>query len=65
MIQGADILTDVFLLAKCKHFVHGVSNVSNFVLCWNSKLQHTNIYRELIEQELKNDELRLSRRHQK
>jgi len=58
IIKGTDILTDVFLLAKCKYFIHGVSNVSNFILCWNSKLPHTNIYGELIKQE-KNDGVRL------
>lgn len=37
---GLDILVEAHLLARCKHFVHGNSNVANYVLCASPWMKH-------------------------
>jgi hypothetical protein len=44
---GLDVLSDAYLLAKSNVFVHGNSNVSNYVLCLAPKLPHEDIYGHL------------------
>jgi len=44
---GLSILVDAWLLAHCSFFVHGNSNVANFVLCLNPALPHEDIYADL------------------
>ncbi|MGI9373476.1 MAG: hypothetical protein ACR2OJ_13355 [Hyphomicrobiales bacterium] len=40
---GLDVLCEAYLLAKTDIFVHGNSNVANFVICENSTLVHAYI----------------------
>jgi len=44
---GVDVLSDAYLLAKSDIFVHGNSNVANFVLCLAPKMPHADIYGHL------------------
>lgn len=44
---GLDIIADAYILAHCDVFIHGNSNVSNFVQCLNPKLRHYDIYEHL------------------
>lgn len=41
---GLDVLVEAHLLAETDVFVHGNSNVANFVLCKNPKLRHVYVY---------------------
>jgi hypothetical protein len=41
---GIDIIAEAHLLAKCNHFVHGNSNVANYVLCRAPNLGNTYVY---------------------
>lgn len=43
---GEDVLVEAYLLAKMDFFVHGNSNVVNFVLCANPSLEHEYVYKE-------------------
>ena len=42
---GEDVIIETFLLSQTSHFIHGNSNVANFVLCNNPHLSHSYIYR--------------------
>jgi len=44
---GIDILSDAWLLSLADVFVHGNSNVTNFVLCLSPELPHEDIYGHL------------------
>lgn len=37
---GMDVLVEAYLLAECDFFIHGNSNVANFVLCKSPLLDH-------------------------
>jgi len=39
-VLGLDVLVEAYLLARCDFFVHGNSNVANFVLCAAPDLPH-------------------------
>lgn len=39
-----DALVDALLLSKCKHLLHGNSNVTNFIQAYCPHLSHTDIY---------------------
>ena len=41
---GQEVIVDAYLMALADVFVHGNSNVANFVLCKNSKLRHEDIF---------------------
>lgn len=41
---GADVLIEALLLSETDMFVHGISNVVNFVLCASPELKQTYIY---------------------
>lgn len=41
---GEDIITEAFLLSQTKYFIHGNSNISNFVLCKNPSLKHKYVF---------------------
>lgn len=43
---GENCLVDALILARTNYFVHGTSNVSNFVTCFNSGLREVNVYEE-------------------
>ena len=38
---GMDVLVEALLLSRTQHFIHGNSNVANFVLCMSPTLNHT------------------------
>jgi hypothetical protein len=41
---GLEVLVEALLLAKSRLFVHGNSNLVNFVLCFNAALKHRDVY---------------------
>jgi len=41
---GIDIVVKAHLLSRCDYFIHGNSNVANFVLCYNPGLEHQYIF---------------------
>jgi len=41
---GEDVLLEAYLLCATNYFVHGNSNVVNFVLCANPSLPHKYVY---------------------
>ena len=41
---GLDVVVEAYLLAKTDYFIHGNSNVANFVLCLNPLLESTYVY---------------------
>ena len=43
---GEDVLIEAYLLSMTDYLIHGNSNVTNFVLCKNSKLKNFYIYGE-------------------
>jgi hypothetical protein len=45
---GEDILIEAYLLCKVDYLIHGMSNVTNFVLCNNSKLKNHFIYSKIV-----------------
>ncbi|MAM61641.1 hypothetical protein [Maritimibacter sp. UBA3975] len=47
---GIDIIAEAHLLAKCSHFVHGNSNVANYVLCRAPNLENTYVYERVDRQ---------------
>lgn len=40
---GLDVLVEAYLLSRCDFFVHGISNVTNFVLCNAPDMPHSYI----------------------
>jgi len=44
---GMDVLAEAYLLSEADFFVHGNSNVVNFVLCNNPTLPHDYVYRRI------------------
>ena len=40
---GLEVIADAWLLSQCDIFIHGNSNVSNFVLCKSPTLIHSYI----------------------
>ena len=44
---GMDVVTEAHLLAKCVHFVHGISNIANYVLCRAPDMPNTYVYSEV------------------
>jgi len=49
---GLDVLTEAHLLARCDHFVHGLSSVANYILCRAPDMPHTYVYAE-VEQDMR------------
>ena len=45
---GEDILVEAYLLSKTDYLIHGSSNVTNFVLCNNSKLENHFVYSKIV-----------------
>jgi hypothetical protein len=43
---GRDVIVEAYLLSESDHFVHGCSNISNFVLCKNPNLPSDFIFKE-------------------
>lgn len=41
-----DALTDALLLSKCRHLLHGNSNVTNFIQAYRPSLPHSDIYQD-------------------
>jgi len=41
---GKDVLLEAYLLSRTDYFVHGNSNVSNFVLCKSPLLEHVDVH---------------------
>ena len=41
---GDYIIAEVYMMAESTHFIHGTSNISNFVLGLNPTLLHTDVY---------------------
>lgn len=41
---GLDVITDAELLSHCRYFIHGNSNLSNYVLCRAPDMPHEDIY---------------------
>jgi len=41
---GMDVLVEAYLLARCTYFIHGNSNVANFVLCRSPQLRNHYVY---------------------
>ncbi len=41
---GLDVLIEAYALARCDTFVHGISNVANFVLCRAPDIRSTYVY---------------------
>ena len=46
LLEG--ICIDILLMSKVNYLIHGLSNISNFVLCLNPKLKHSNVYSNAI-----------------
>jgi len=44
---GEDVLVEAYLLAHTDYFVHGNSNISNFVLCKNPALEHKYVFEDI------------------
>lgn len=44
---GEDIIIEAYLLSKTKFFIHGNSNISNFVLCKNPSLKHKYVFSDV------------------
>ena len=45
---GLDVVAEAHLLARCVHFVHGNSNVANFVLCRAPGMPSTYVYGPVV-----------------
>lgn len=45
---GLDVLVEAMLLARARHFVHGNSNVSNYVLCAAPDMPSTFVYEPIM-----------------
>ncbi|RMH18337.1 MAG: hypothetical protein D6698_07175 [Gammaproteobacteria bacterium] len=45
---GEDVLIEACLLSKTDYFIHGNSNVVNFVLSANPDLEHDYVYRQVV-----------------
>jgi len=43
---GEECLIDALILSRCNILVHGNSNVSNFILCYNKKIKNIEVYLE-------------------
>lgn len=41
---GEDVIVEAYLLSMCNYLIHGSSNVTNYVLCKNHKLENYYIY---------------------
>lgn len=46
---GMDVLVEAHLLAKTDVFVHGHSNIVNYVLCHQPELPHVYVYRDIVQ----------------
>lgn len=44
---GEDVLVEAYLLAQTDYFIHGNSNVSNFILCKNPDLKHKYVFEDI------------------
>jgi len=44
---GLDIVVEAYLLARTNYFVHGNSNVANFVVCLNHQLEANYVYKNV------------------
>ncbi|MCG8525497.1 MAG: hypothetical protein MI748_03885 [Opitutales bacterium] len=42
--MGEDVILEAWAMARSDYFVHGNSNISNFVVCLNSELDHVDIF---------------------
>lgn len=43
-----EILFEVLVMSKLNYYIHGLSNISNFVLCNNPKLENINIFNKFF-----------------
>jgi len=41
---GEDVLAEAYILSHTSHFIHGNSNIVNYVLCLNPSLDHEYVY---------------------
>lgn len=48
---GVEALVDAWLLAKSDVFIHGCSNMNNFILCVNPTMPHKDVYEGCYELE--------------
>ena len=39
-----DIIVETLIMSQCDYLIHGMSNITNFVQCYNPKLNNKNIY---------------------
>ena len=39
-----DIIVETIIMSQCDYLIHGMSNITNFVQCYNPKLNNKNIY---------------------
>lgn len=39
-----DIIVETLIMSQCNYLIHGMSNITNFVQCYNPKLNNKNIY---------------------
>ncbi|MGU9956384.1 MAG: hypothetical protein ACNYPI_01685 [Arenicellales bacterium WSBS_2016_MAG_OTU3] len=44
---GLDVVVETYLLARTNYFVHGTSNVANFVLSVNDRLDSFYVYADV------------------
>ena len=47
---GLDVIIEAHLLARCVHFVHGISHVSNHILCLAPDMPNTYVYAGLEDE---------------
>lgn len=62
-VMGEDVIVEAWLLSKCDFFVHGNSNISNFIICLNPVLKHQDIYEEFYSYNFSGIELFLAKLH--
>lgn len=58
---GTDILIEAYSLAICDFFVHGNSNVANFVLCKSPNLPHDYVYQPVEAKYVEVEKQRITR----
>lgn len=54
--MGEDVIVETYLLSQCDYFVHGNSNISNFIICLNPELRHDDIFDPNYSYNLKGSE---------
>lgn len=45
--SGTDLIREVIILSRGKHFVHGISNMANFILSMNPNMPSTDVYYQM------------------